>query len=311
MLESVTIDQLRTLRAVAEEGSFTAAARRLGQGQPAVSQAMKRLEKQLGLRLFDRSGRIPRLTAKGEAVVAAAERLHDDLAVFQTLIGRIKTGAETKLSLAVDAMFPTSALLAFIHELAETHPGVELALEIEFLAAVTALVRERRATLGISGTDLDLSGLEQRPIGHLRMIPVAAPSHPLAAGKDVITDERLASAVQIVLTERMPAGQPGSSDRGVFSTRTWRVADLMTKHALITGGLGWGHEPEHLVREDLAAGRLVKLRLAAWEGGPPPGRSLALIRRKGSPLGPVATWASNRLTSLCQEALAAAPHHTR
>ena len=133
---------------------------------------------------------MPRLTAKGEAVVAAAERLHEDLAVFQGVVGRIKSGAETKLSLAVDAMFPTSALMAFIHELAQAHPGVELALEIEFLAAVTALVRERRATLGIAGTDLDLSGLEQRPLALLRMIPVAAPSHPLAAGKDVITEER-------------------------------------------------------------------------------------------------------------------------
>nr|WP_281404474.1 substrate-binding domain-containing protein [Pyxidicoccus fallax] len=251
------------------------------------------------------------MTAKGEAVVAAAGRLHDDLAVFQTVIGRIKSGEETKLSLVVDAMFPTSALLDFIKELAATHPGVELALEIEFLAAVTASVRERRATLGIAGTDVDLAGLEQRPIAHLRMIPVAAPSHPLASVKGVITDEQLASAVQVVLTERTPAGQPGSSDKGVFSTRTWRVADLMTKHALIVGGLGWGHEPEHLVRGDLAAGRLVELRLAAWEGGALPQRSLALVRRKGSPLGPVATWASNRLTSLCQAALGAASHHTR
>ncbi|QSQ24460.1 LysR family transcriptional regulator [Pyxidicoccus parkwayensis] len=311
MLESVTIEQLRTLRAVAEEGSFTAAARKLGQGQPAVSQAMKRLEKQLGLRLFDRSSRVPRLTAKGEAVVAAAQRLHEDLSSFQALIGRLKSGEETKLSLAVDAMFPTAALLAFIKELAATHPGVELALEIELLAAVTALVRERRATLGIAGTDVDLAGLEQRPIALLRMIPVAAPSHPLATVKGVLTDAHLASAVQVVLSERMPAGQPGSTDKGVFSTRTWRVADLMTKHALIVGGLGWGHEPEHLVREDLAAGRLIELKLAAWEGGLPPQRSLVLVRRKGSPLGPVATWASNRLTTLCQEALTAAHHHTR
>lgn len=311
MLESVTIEQLRTLRAVAEEGSFTAAARKLGQGQPAVSQAMQRLEKQLGLRLFDRSSRVPRLTAKGEAVVAAARRLHEDLASFQAVVGRLKAGEETKLSLAVDAMFPTDALLAFIRELAQAHPGVELALEIEFLAAVTALVRERRATLGIASTDVDLAGLEQRPIAWLRMIPVAAPSHPLALVKGVVTDEHLASAVQVVLSERMPAGQPGSADRGVFSSRTWRVADLMTKHALIVGGLGWGHEPEHLVREDLAAGRLVELRLAAWEGGLPPQRSLALVRRKGSPLGPIATWASDRLTTLCREALGASPHHTR
>ncbi|QSQ12261.1 LysR family transcriptional regulator [Myxococcus landrumensis] len=303
MLESVTIDQLRTLQAVAEEGSFSAAARSLGQGQPAVSQAMQRLEKQLGMRLFDRSSRVPRLTAKGEAIVAATRRLHDDLATFQAVVGRIKSGEETKLTLVVDAMFPTEALVSFVKELAKAHPGVELSLEVELLAAVTERLRERKATLGIAGSDADLSGLEQRPIALMKMLPVVAPSHPLAAVKGVVTEEQLATATQLVLSERLPEGKAGTADRGVFSPRSWRVADLMTKHALILGGLGWGHEPEHLVREDLAAGRLVQLRLAAWEGGPPPQRTLALVRRKGTPLGPVATWAANRLTALCQLAL--------
>ncbi|AKQ63249.1 Transcriptional regulator, LysR family [Myxococcus hansupus] len=99
MLESVTIDQLRTLHAAAEEGSFSAATRKLGQGQPAVSQAMQRLEKQLGLRLFDRSGRVPRLTAKGEAVVAAAQRLHEDITSLQAVVGRLKSGEEQKEAL--------------------------------------------------------------------------------------------------------------------------------------------------------------------------------------------------------------------
>src|SRR3954449_8815587 len=75
MIEGVTIEQLRTLRAVAEAGSFSAAARKLGRVQAAVSQSMDRLEGQLGLRLFDRTGRVPRLTAHGEAVVAAAARV--------------------------------------------------------------------------------------------------------------------------------------------------------------------------------------------------------------------------------------------
>jgi DNA-binding transcriptional LysR family regulator len=160
---------------------------------------------------------------------------------------------------------------------------------------------------------------------------VAAPSHPLASIEPPIEAAALASAVQIVLSERAPAGKRGSADRGVFSARTWRVADVMTKHALIAAGLGWGHEPEHLVREDLERGHLVALRLAAW--GPergasaaarnvtkrgagaaahlvPPRRSLCLVRREAVALGPVACWAADRLTTLCQEAVAAS-HHPR
>src|SRR4051794_41874077 len=67
MLDGVTIEQLRTLLAVVQAGSFSAAARKLGRVQAAVSQSIDRLEAQLGLRLFDRTGRVPVLTAHGEA----------------------------------------------------------------------------------------------------------------------------------------------------------------------------------------------------------------------------------------------------
>ena len=97
MLEGVTIEQLRTLRAVAEAGSFSAAARKLGRVQAAVSQSIDRLEAQLGLRLFDRSGRVPRLTQHGEAVVAAAARVEGGVEALDELVATLKRGAETTL----------------------------------------------------------------------------------------------------------------------------------------------------------------------------------------------------------------------
>jgi DNA-binding transcriptional LysR family regulator len=78
------------------------------------------------------------------------------------------------------------------------------------------------------------------------------------------------------------------------------------KHALIAGGLGWGHLPEHQVRQDLIAGRLVELQLAAW-GRAPLRRSLLLVRRADVVLGPVAQWAQARLGELCSSACAQAP----
>ena len=89
-------------------------------------------------------------------------------------------------------------------------------------------------------------------------------------------------------------------DHGVFSPRTWRVVDLATKQALIAGGLGWGHMPEHLVREELRTGRLVELRLDAW-GSVAPRRSLVLVWRRQAVMGPVAEWAQQRLSELCKK----------
>src|SRR5580658_353507 len=102
MLEGVTIEQLRTLLAVAAEGSFSAAARKLGRVQAAVSQSIDRLEAQLGLRLFDRGSRVPVLTAQGQAVVAAAAQVQDRVGALDELVASLKRGSETRLPIVVD-----------------------------------------------------------------------------------------------------------------------------------------------------------------------------------------------------------------
>jgi DNA-binding transcriptional LysR family regulator len=302
MLEGVTIEQLRTLRAVAEAGSFSAAARKLGRVQAAVSQSIDRLETQTGLRLFDRSGRVPRLTHHGEAVVAAAAKVESGVESLAELVATLKKGVETSLSVVVDAMFPAASLVAFAHEFAREHPSVELALVTEILSAVTAHVRERRSTWGIALEDADLKGLERRPIADVRLIPVAAKTHSLSRHRESIATADLADAVQIVMGGRRQDEQGGSPDHGVFSPRTWRVVDLATKQALIAGGLGWGHMPEHVVRDDLRAGRLVELKLDAW-GSVAPRRALLLVSRRGAVMGPVAKWAQERLAHLCRHAV--------
>jgi len=301
MIESVTIEQLRTLRAVAEAGSFSAAARKMGRVQAAVSQSIDRLETQLGLRLFDRSGRVPRLTPHGEAVVAAAAKVEAGVDGLGDIVQTLKRGTETTLSVVVDAMFPVASLVAFANEFAREHPSVGLALFTEVLSAVTAHVREKRSTWGIALEDADLKGLERRPIAEVKLVPVAAGAHALAKTKGSIDTQGLSEAVQIVLGGHREEA-PRSDDQGVFSPRRWRVVDLATKHALIAGGLGWGHMPEHLVRDDLRAGRLVELRLDAW-GSVAPRRSLLLVSRRGAAMGPVAKWAQERLTHLCRRAV--------
>lgn len=300
MLEGVTIEQLRTLRAVAEAGSFSAAARKLGRVQAAVSQSIERLETLLGLRLFDRSGRVPVLTPQGEVVVAAASKVQSGLDTLDELVTNLKRGAETTLSIAVDVLFPTASLVGFVKEFAHAHPSVELMLVTDVLSAVTAHVREKRSTFGVAIEDADFRGLERRPIAEVRLLPVAASSHALAKHSGQLDSASLSDAVQIVLSEHPRDASRRSADQGVLSPRTWRVVDLATKQALIENGLGWGHLPEHLVREQLRAGRLVELSLESW-GGVAPRRALVLAWRAGAVAGPVATWAQRRLSELCQQ----------
>jgi DNA-binding transcriptional LysR family regulator len=195
------------------------------------------------------------------------------------------------------------------------------------LSAVTAHVREKRATWGIAIEDADMTDLDRKLIANVRLIPVVAVAHPLATHEgNVSGSSELANAVQILLGEHHRAttttsdsASEESEDQGVFSLRTWRVIDLATKHALIASGLGWGSMPEHLVRDDLRAGRLKELKLDAF-GGEPMTRALMLVWRRGVVMGPVARWAQERLSDLCAkavnvaaEAILATPddHHTK
>lgn len=306
-LEGVTIEQLRTVRAVAEAGSFSAAARALGRVQAAVSQSIDRLEAQLGVRVFDRSGRLPRLTPHGEAIVAAAAKVERGMDDLEDLVAALKRGAETTLSIVVDVMFPTASLVDFAQEFATAHPSVDLSLYTDVLSAVTAHVRGKHSTWGIAIEDADLTGLDHRRIGDIRLVPVASPSHALAQRGRPLGAEGLADAVQIVLGEHRHDRNRASDGQGIFSARTWRVVDLATKHALVLGGLGWGHMPEHLVRDDLRLGRLVELRLEAW-GPLAPKRALVLAWRRGTAMGPIARWAHERLSQLCRSAVESSHH---
>ena len=83
MLDGVSLDQLRTFVAAAEEGNFTAAGRRLRRAQSVVSQTLANLEGQIGVKLFDRSGRVPTLTDKGHALLAGARAVAKEVDLFK------------------------------------------------------------------------------------------------------------------------------------------------------------------------------------------------------------------------------------
>ena len=74
MLDAITLDQLRTFIAAVDEGSFSAAGRKLRRAQSVVSQTLANLEAQLGVKLFDRSARYPRLTEEGRSLLTDAAR---------------------------------------------------------------------------------------------------------------------------------------------------------------------------------------------------------------------------------------------
>ena len=282
-----SIEQIRTVLAVVEEGSFAAAGRRLRRATSVISYAIATIEAQLGVRLFARDGtRRPRLTAEGAAVIEELRRIEAALAGLGARVEALNAGLEPRVALVVDVMYPSARLAAALRDFAARFPAVSLALRVEALGAVADLVLKDEAALGLAGPlAAEQAGIERRWLGQVELIPVAAPAHPLVQGGAV------GDQVQLVLSDRsnLSAGKEFS----VISPRTWRLGDLGAKHELLRQSLGWGNMPRWMVEQDLAHGRLVQLNLPEAPGGDYP---LFAIHRSDRHLGPAAQWLAERLT---------------
>ena len=119
MIGSLSLDQLRVLVAIADAGSFSAAGRRLGRVQSAVSQTIATLEAVQGVALFDRSTHRPRLTDVGRVLVDQARLVLASAARFEAVAAGTRNGLEPELALAIDPLVPTAPLIDSLRALNE------------------------------------------------------------------------------------------------------------------------------------------------------------------------------------------------
>jgi DNA-binding transcriptional LysR family regulator len=283
MLDAITLDQLRTFIAAVDEGSFSAAGRKLRRAQSVVSQTLANLEGQLGVKLFDRSARYPRLTEEGRNLLPGARSVADDMDGFKARAHAMREGLEPELAVAMEVMYPMAAVTRAAAHSRKTYPHTPLRLYVEALGAVIKPVLDRQCSIGVIGSlPVIADELQTEPLLELPFVTVVSPSHPLAARRGMISAAAVAKQVQLVLTDRsvLTSGR----DFGVQSPLTWRLADLGSKHAFLTAGLGWGHMPLHMVKADLDSGALVKIRV---EGVPRDfTMPMRVIFRKDAPPGP-------------------------
>lgn len=307
MLDAITLDQLRTFIAAADEGSFSAAGRKLKRAQSVVSKTLANLEGQFRVKLFDRARRRPALTPQGQVLLAHARAVAGDVDRLKAHAKHLAGGLEPELSIAVDVLFPMAAVTAAVTAFHAAFPLTPLRLYAETLGAVMQSVLDRRCMLGISG-ELAMAPplLTEEFLLKVPLLHVTSPKHPLATfGRPIPTSE-LTKHVQLVLTDRSTLTE--GRDLGVFSAKTWRLADLAAKHAFLRAGLGWGGMPADLVQSDLARGALV--RIVVEDAPNSLGVSMNAVYRNDAPPGIAARWFIDRLKQV-PDAARSAPVHRR
>jgi DNA-binding transcriptional LysR family regulator len=262
MLDALTLDQLRMLVAIADAGGFTAAARRGGGAPNPVSHAIAVLEAELGLTLFDRTSRRPRLTEGGQAVLAEARLALARVEQLRSRARGMAQGVEREITLAVTVLAPLPPLFDALEAFRRRFPGTPVELHVEEIGGSAVLVQEGACRLGITGTPslrmVPPGALATIPLGATEVVAVVAAHHPLAAARHKLTEADLRDHCQLVPTSR--AGQPFPF---TLAAETWRVANMEARRDMILRGIGWGTLPRHLVTAELAEGRLVELSLAA------------------------------------------------
>lgn len=303
MLDALTLDQLRVLVAVAETGSFSGAARRLSRVQSAISQSIHTLEDTLRLQLFDRSGKLPRVTDAGRIIIEDARRLLKGAEVLRSRARDIAGGLEPELTIAINPLLPAAPAIEALRALREEFPGLPVMLLTEGIGAPERHLHDGTVRLAIYpyGYENGLAGtgkaqLDPEFLVDIAMIPVVAADHPLAALSGPLTREDLADHVQLLLTDGSPVN---AWSRGVVSTRHWRFADMMTRRTFLLEGFGWCHMPMHMVAPHLEAGRLKRLQLRDQHFGSIP---LHVVHEHGRPPGIAGRWLISRLRQALAQA---------
>lgn len=293
-----SIEQLRLFALVADCGSFSAAARRSGRAQSAVTYAIQALEAEAGVPLFDRSGYRPRLTDGGIALLPRARAIVESLGDWSHHAAAVRNGVEARLNLIQDVATPPDALIATLKDFDRAFPTVEIAFSTHTPQTASRALRDGEADIGLIVETPNaewLEGIDRVPCGRLVFVPVAAPGHPLGSISGPIPRSELQRHMQILIASRQDR-QPLRTSL-THGLHRWRVEDLQMRYRLLLNGVGWGHMPQHMVADDLAAGRLTAL---TFEGGigPPPAAVISVAYPSARPPGPAGRWLVDRLVEL-------------
>ncbi|SHG70735.1 LysR family transcriptional regulator [Massilia sp. CF038] len=304
MIGNFTLDQLRILVAIDDTGSFSAAARRLGRVQSAISQAIFTLEELQGVRLFERGGHRPRLTQAGRVLLGQARLVLASAERFAAAAADMRAGIEPELVIAIDPLVPSAPLADSLRALGTRFPNLQLSFSTEGLGGSLRRLRAGTAALGVCvllpsvPADLDATALFR-----VRMVPVVAATHPLAAIIGPLTRDALEPYIQLVLSDPVA---PDAGNFGIVGSRLWRFVDLGRRLDFLLAGFGWCRMPEHLVLEHIASGHLVELTFAD-DASPREGLPIHAAHLRERPLGPAGRWLLEELRARTNAAATTGP----
>ncbi len=273
------LHHLRVFAAVAEQRGFSRAAAALRISQPAVSKAVRQLERQVGVPLVERAGRASRLTAAGEQLAARARELfgvesaaEEELRALRGLeAGSLRVGASTTI-----ATYLLPPILARFHD---AHPAIELRVVSANTRAITRALLERRLDVALVEGPVNHPRIEARRWRSDELVVIAPPDHRLVTRRSVHAHDLLAE--RFVVREQgsgtRDVAERALSKHGVHPAVALQLGSTEAVKQAVAAGLGLAIVSRYAAADQLALGRMALVRLRDVELG----RALTELRLKG------------------------------
>jgi DNA-binding transcriptional LysR family regulator len=250
----ITLEQWRALQAVVESGGYAQAAGSLHKSQSTVTYAVQKIERLLGLEVFEIRGRKAVLTDAGQVLYRRAKTLLEEAAMLERGAAAMSAEWQPEIAIAVEVIFPTWLLLECLARFAAERPETRIELYETVLTGTSEMLAQGRVDFAIGS---DRGGITGEPLMTVEGIAVAHPDHPLHHLGRRITERDLRAHRRIFVRDTATV-----RDKEVSGVEVrWTVSHKATSIRAVAMGLGYAWIVEDTIREELASGALKPLPL--------------------------------------------------
>jgi DNA-binding transcriptional LysR family regulator len=288
------INQLEVLATVAREKSFSRAAEVLNRTQPAISQAIRRLEQDVGEKLFDRSSKDGTLTFAGEVLLDHARQM---LNLRQSAVNAIREMRDLqhgKITISANE-HTVFYLLPLIQEFRKIHPLIKIEVQRGVASRIPKEITAREVELGVISFEPSDDSLVSIPVLTDELTLIVATSHPLAE-RSVVSVKELGSEIFIAHNAPSPYRQKVLETFDKHKTRLHIAVELPSLEAikrLVERGVGVALVPKLTAQSEIASGQLKGIAVKEMKLE----RKLNIVYRKSSEL----SYAAKAFVKLARE----------
>ncbi len=254
----ISIEALEVIDAIARKGSFAAAAESLYRVPSALTYTIKKLEDDLGLLIFDRSGHRATLTAAGKELLKEGRQLLEAIQTLESRVKRIATGIETDITIAISDLFADTAILKIVELFYQQDFGTRIKLTKEVFGGSWDALTSGRAdiSIGAPGDMPSGGGLAIKLIGQLDFVFAVAPHHPLVSQPEPLNSLDIIQYRSVAAADSSRNLPPRTS--GILSGQdVLTVHNMQSKVAAQIRGIGVGYIPLKTAEYYAARGMLI------------------------------------------------------